>query len=153
MTPVPSIECVQARESASVRLDAELPELDTLRLDAHLRSCAECRAFAEELAALTAELRTARLERPGTAVVLPRRSRLPALQMRPVAAVAALVVVAAGSSFALGHAVGTNGPAVPTVSTVSNVGDVRADSTLQHLLARLSSLQPEPRSPGRLKAV
>jgi len=152
MTPVPSIECVQARESASVRLDAELPELDTLRLDAHLRGCAECRAFAEELAALTAEVRAARLERPGTAVVLPRR-RLPALQMRPVAAVAALVVVAAGSSFALGHAVGTSGPTVTTVSTVSNVSNVPADETLQHLLARLSSLQPEPRSPGRLKAV
>jgi predicted anti-sigma-YlaC factor YlaD len=153
MTPVPPIECVQARESASARLDGELPELDDARLDAHLRGCAECRAFAGDLAAVAAELRAAPLERPETVVSLPRLRRLPAIRLQSAAAAVALVAVAAGSSFALGRALGTSGPASRPAATAADLVSLRADSTQQHLLAMLSRLEPAPSRPGRLQAV
>jgi predicted anti-sigma-YlaC factor YlaD len=153
LTPVPPIECVQARESASARLDGELPELDDVRLDAHLRGCADCRAFADELAALAAELRAAPLERPETVVFSPRRRHMPAIRMQSVAAAVALVAAAAGSSFAIGRTLGTSGPAAPPAATAADLVRLHADSTEQHLLAMLSRLETVPARPGRLQAV
>jgi len=155
LTPVSPIECVQARESASARLDAELPELDDVRLTAHLRDCADCRAFAEEAAVLAAELRTAPLERPQTpiTVFLPLRGPLRAMRMQSAAAAVALVVLAAGASFVFGRALGTTGTTVPPTATAAELVSVPSDFTQQHLLAMLSRLEPVPARPGRLQAV
>ena len=153
LNPVRPIECVQSRESASARLDGELPELDEVRLDAHLRGCAECRAYAEQLAAVAVELRAAPLERPEAATFLPRRRHLPAIRVQTAAAAAALVAAAAGSSFALGRALGTSGTPVQTVTTAADVVSLHADSTQQHLLAMLDRVQPVRARPGRLRAV
>ncbi len=151
LNPVRPIECVQSRESASARLDSELSELDEVRLDAHLRGCAECRAYAEQLAAVAVELRAAPLERPEAAIFLPRRRHLPAIRVQTAAA--ALVAAAAGSSFALGRALGTSGTPVQTVTTAADVVSLHADSTQQHLLAMLDRVQPVRARPGRLRAV
>jgi predicted anti-sigma-YlaC factor YlaD len=153
LTPVPPIECVQARESASARLDGELPELDDVRLAAHLRGCADCRAFAEDLTALAAELRAARLELPDRPVLLPRRRRVPAIRMQSAAAAVALVAAAVGSSFVLGRALGTSGSAPPPAATAADLLSLHADSTEQHLLAMVGRLEPVPARPGRLQAV
>ncbi len=153
LTPVSPIECVQARESASARLDGELPELDDVRLAAHLRGCADCRAFAEEAAALAAELRTALLERPETAVFLPRRRRVHAIRMQSAAAAVALVAAAAGTSFILGRALGTSGTTAPPTATAADLVSLHGDFTQQHLLAMLSRLEPVPARTGPLQAV
>lgn len=134
MIPVPSNECVQARESVSLRLDAELPGLDD-RLEAHLRGCSECSAFAEELAGLTAELRAARLERPSTQILLPHPRRVPAIRLQSTAAAVALVAAAVGSSFVLGRALGTGVPRPVPTATSAAPENLDADSSQQHLLA------------------
>jgi predicted anti-sigma-YlaC factor YlaD len=109
LTPVPPTDCMLARESASVRLDGELPELDALRLDAHLATCADCAAFAASIAGATGTLRGAPLEPlPAAALFTPRRRR-----RRPhlvaVAAASLVVAAAAGSSFLLGQQLGGRG--------------------------------------------
>jgi predicted anti-sigma-YlaC factor YlaD len=153
LTPVSPIECVQARESASARLDGELAELDDVRLTAHLRGCADCRAFAEETAALAAELRAARLERLETEAFLPRRRRVHAIRVQSAAAAVALVAAAAGASFVLGRALGTTGTTAPPAATAADLVTLHSDFTQQHLLAMLSRLEPVPARPGRLQAV
>jgi predicted anti-sigma-YlaC factor YlaD len=105
LTPVPPTDCMLARESASARLDGELPELDALRLDAHLASCAECAVFAASIGGATARLRAAPLEPVPAAVFTPRtRRRRPHLVA--VAAASLVVAAAAGTSFVLGQQLG-----------------------------------------------
>ena len=155
LTPVSPIECVQARESASARLDGELAELDDVRLTAHLRGCADCRAFAEEAAALAARLRAAAVERPERAVadVPPYRGPIRAIRMQSAVAAVALVAVAAGASFVFGRALGTTGTTPPPAATAADLATVHSDFTQQHLLAMLSRLEPVPARSGRLQAV
>jgi len=138
MTPVPPIECVRARESASELLDDELPELDATRLDWHLRSCAQCRAYAAQLRALAVTVRTAPAEQPELPVRLPaRRVRRPAIRLQTAAAAVLLVGVASASSFALGSALGTGGSTSPRTSTAAGLQNPQGDSAQQHLLAML----------------
>jgi predicted anti-sigma-YlaC factor YlaD len=137
LTPVPPIECVRARESASELLDDELPELDATRLDWHLRSCAECRAYAAQLRALAVTVRTAPAEQPELPIRVEPRRRRPAIRLQTAAAAVLLVGVASASSFALGSALGTGGSGSPRTSTASAAQNAQADSAQQHLLAML----------------
>ena len=153
LTPVPPTECMQAREAASLRLDGELGELDSVRLGLHLRDCAECRAYARELAAIALELRSAPLERMRVESFVPRMKPARAFRVQAAAAAAvALVAAVAGTSFAIGRVVGTGGEK-PTF-TATGTGDavsVRADSAQQHVLALLSGTQrPAGPSAGRI---
>jgi predicted anti-sigma-YlaC factor YlaD len=96
-------ECARARESVSADLDSELQELDLRRLQAHLRVCADCSAWAEVVRATAIQLREAPLEAPRAFAFEPRRrSRtwraIPALAFAPVAALVASVVVALGGA-------------------------------------------------------
>jgi len=154
VNPFSSIDCAQARESSSAGLDGELPELDRVRLGAHLRGCAACRAYAEGLVRLTTTLREAPLEQPVTPLFAARPRRLPAAA---AAAAAAIVVVAAGSSFALGRALGTGHAARPASDAASQGASAQADSTLQHLLAisrlQASSVETQPARPGEFTAI
>jgi predicted anti-sigma-YlaC factor YlaD len=150
LTPVPPTECTQAREAASLRLDGELSELEAVRLGLHLRDCAECRAYARAIGAITLELRAAPLERPLTQSFVPRRKRLPAMRMQAAAAAAVgLVAAVAGTSFAIGRVVGNEGsrPAV-TATGAADAASARADSTQQHVLAML----PQAEQPSRPSA-
>jgi predicted anti-sigma-YlaC factor YlaD len=51
------MRCDVAREALSARLDGELPQLEEAALDAHLETCASCRAYAPTLAGLHRNLR------------------------------------------------------------------------------------------------
>jgi len=65
-------DCARARESISVQLDGELPELELDRLETHLRFCPDCSAWADQVRDMTRELREATLEVPAGRFVLPR---------------------------------------------------------------------------------
>ena len=132
---VPPNECLRARESVSARLDGELSELGAARLAAHLRTCADCRGYAAELEQLTGLLRAAPLAVPEVEIALPARRRIASLQ---------IAAVAAGSSFALGRALGTGGSSTATSAAVTgaDIAGVRADSTQQHILAMVRHLEP-----------
>jgi predicted anti-sigma-YlaC factor YlaD len=156
LTPVPPTDCMLARESASARLDNELSELENARLDAHLRGCAECLAYAEEIGAIAVRLRAAALERPAERLVLPRRRVFSGARLQAAVAAAAVAVVAAvaGSSFTLGHFLGVRNSPVETSTAAADLLSLRADSTQQHLLAMLPQLEPVPRAhPGELEPV
>lgn len=114
LTPVPPSDCMRAREAASARLDGELVELHAVQLEVHLRSCPDCRAFADGIAATGSLLRAAPLDRPLEPMFVPigtRRRRFAAL---PAAAAAAAVVAIAASSFAVGGFLGRQGSKAPT---------------------------------------
>lgn len=109
MTPLLPEVCERARGWASLRVDGELSELQSTLLDAHLRRCRSCRAFARGTESVAAALASARLERPvQLALVLPPRGRLRALARTALAAgsVAAAAVAATlmGFSFSEGTA-------------------------------------------------
>jgi predicted anti-sigma-YlaC factor YlaD len=106
LTPVPPNDCARARESASARLDGELVELQGAQLEAHLRSCPDCRAYASGIGALTLELRAAPLVQPATpGFLIQRRRRFGVI---PAVAAAAVIAVVAGS-FAVGDLLGRQG--------------------------------------------
>ena len=142
-------DCAQAREAASARLDCELSELETARLELHLRDCAECRAYAHEIETITAGLRAAPLERPKTTVLVPHRRRIP---VHAAAAAAAVLVAVAGSSFALGKALNSYGPAAPPATTAQS--GLNAALAQQHLLAMLGRTRSSSqRHPGGVQAI
>jgi len=92
--------CEYAREQVSVQLDGELSAFEQVALDAHLKSCAGCRAYAGSVGEVSARLRTAGLEQPDFPVVLPHRSRLriPARAAQVAAAAAVALVVGLSSA-------------------------------------------------------
>jgi predicted anti-sigma-YlaC factor YlaD len=93
-------DCARARESVSVQLDGELPELELDRLETHLRICPACTAWAEEVGEVTLRLRAAALETPAERFELPRRARRwrvsSAVALVSAAAVVATMFVAPG---------------------------------------------------------
>jgi predicted anti-sigma-YlaC factor YlaD len=144
---------MSARESVSAGLDGELSELEVVSLDQHLRDCAECRLFANQLRALHSELCAAPLEQAQIQVFVPAfvpapRSpgRLRSLgRLRAAVAVAAMVAVVGGSSFAVGRIVGAHGGPTETTLTRTTALDLlslQADSREQHLRAMLQRMEP-----------
>jgi predicted anti-sigma-YlaC factor YlaD len=126
-----------------LRLDGPLSELDELRLDAHLGTCAECRAYALDVAAIAALVQAAPLEQPSRPVFGParRRQRRPVVRLQLAAAAVLLLAAVTGSSFALGRALGGHGPVTVTATAGSaDVLSLRADSTQQHLLAMIDRI-------------
>jgi anti-sigma factor RsiW len=100
-----SIDCEQVRGHISADLDGELSEVEQARVEAHVGSCAVCRAFAGDARRTTSLLRAAPLEDLDFAIVLPSR-RLALARRIPVAAAAAALAAAVG----LGALVGGLGP-------------------------------------------
>jgi len=105
LIPVPPTDCMRAREAVSVRLDGELCELDSVRLDQHLTGCADCSRFAAETARTAQVLRQAPLVAAPAAPFVARR-RYPV--RIPFAAAAAVVLISAtsGSLFLVGRFLG-----------------------------------------------
>jgi predicted anti-sigma-YlaC factor YlaD len=85
-------DCSRARESVSVQLDGELPELELDRLETHLRICPECSSWADQVRGVTQQLRAATLQVPAECFVLPQRSRRWAVSSAVALASAAAVV-------------------------------------------------------------
>jgi len=124
-------DCALARESVSADLDRELSELDFRRLQAHLRVCADCSAWAEHVTATTVQLREAPLEAlAGPAFELQPRGRRwrvgPAFAVAPVAALVASIAVFLG-----GPQHGSPG-SPRTTSTPQNSADINIGSAGQH---------------------
>jgi predicted anti-sigma-YlaC factor YlaD len=93
--------CERFRESVSLGLDGMLSRFERTLLERHLRSCAGCRAFADELTAYTTRLRLAPLEpAPSFAAELPARRRSARRRAAGFAGSVAVAVVAALVSFA-----------------------------------------------------
>jgi predicted anti-sigma-YlaC factor YlaD len=85
--------CMLAREQISLHLDGELSEFEQVALDAHLTSCARCRAYGASVAEVSAQLRLAPAEQPEFPIVLPHRARI-RVPLRSAQVAAAAVVVA-----------------------------------------------------------
>ena len=95
-------DCLRARECASLRLDEQLSELESARLEAHLVRCDDCRALVGGMTAAADALRAAPLEPAPFRFELPRRGVAPyALRAASIAAVAAVTLIALVSSFQL----------------------------------------------------
>ena len=140
LTPVPPSDCARAREFASARLDGELAELQVAQLEAHLCSCAECRAYASGIEVITRGLRAATLEEPVLPAFVPQRHRRTGLV--PAAAAAAIVVAVAGSSFAIGGMFGRQGSRVPPPATTRSAA--LAGPIDQLVLSAVRSQQSAP---------
>jgi predicted anti-sigma-YlaC factor YlaD len=99
-------ECARARESVSADLDRELHELDERRLQAHLRVCAECSAWADSVRAVTRSLRSAPLEELEALAVdaFERPGRRRTWRVRPAVAVAPALALVAGIAVSLATA-------------------------------------------------
>ena len=98
----PAIDCARAREAISAQLDGELSELDHEWQRAHLRVCAECSAWAEDVQLATQWLREAPLEEPAIAFARPRfRPARGTASAALVAAAAASLVAVLGSFHSL----------------------------------------------------
>jgi predicted anti-sigma-YlaC factor YlaD len=137
---IPPTDCDRAREAASARADGELCELEAAQLDAHLRACPECAAYAATVEALASRIRGAELDQPALPVFVAHRR--PPVRIR-TAAVAAALVAAAVSSFAAGHLVGSHAsrPAA-TVGGLTSVSERQSEvlGMLRRLrLGRMSS--------------
>lgn len=99
MTAIPAV-CERSRSFVSLRLDGELAELEGRMLDAHLARCAPCRNTAHELGAITAAVRATPLQPIGE-LATPRFRRPWIGRLRPVAAVAATLLVGIGAAGAV----------------------------------------------------
>jgi predicted anti-sigma-YlaC factor YlaD len=141
LTPVPPSDCTRARESASARLDGELVELQAAQLEAHLRACPECRAYAEGITASTGLLRAAPLDQPSGAMFTPVTQRRRRIGVLPAVAAAAVMIAIAGSSFAVGGMLGRQGSTTtaPTTTSAALGGPVDA-----LLLPSLLTPHPHP---------
>jgi len=93
-------DCARARASVSAELDGELPELELEWQRAHLRICAACASWAEQVQETTRSLREAALLEPSLDWALPQRRR--AWRVSPALAVASAAAVAAGVVVGLG---------------------------------------------------
>jgi anti-sigma factor RsiW len=87
--------CDRVRGQVSLELDGEISQLERVMVAAHLRRCDRCRAFRDDVVAITRALREAPLEQLEHPVVLPRRRRVSGTAVR-VAAAAASIAVALG---------------------------------------------------------
>jgi anti-sigma factor RsiW len=103
-TVLPAV-CERSRAFVSLALDGELAELEQRMLDAHLARCAPCRDDARELVAIAAAVRATPLE-PVDGLATPRFRRPLTGRLRPVAAVAATLLLGIGAG---GAAVRTAG--------------------------------------------
>lgn len=92
-------ECERARLWAALAPDDELSELELRALRSHVRACASCARFAHGIERVSELLRAEELERPSLATLVPhivRRRRVVAARVRPVAAAAAVALMALG---------------------------------------------------------
>jgi anti-sigma factor RsiW len=90
------IVCERVRAQISVRLDGELSELESRLVESHVRRCADCAAYQDEVVAVTAMLREAPLEPLERPVVVSRPGRRVSLAGMQVGVAAAVAVAVLG---------------------------------------------------------
>jgi anti-sigma factor RsiW len=128
-------------------MDGELSDFERALLDSHLERCPSCRAFADDLVAVTNRLRAAPLAQPSIMVSLPRRRFVAMRNVQVSAAAAAVVsVVGIGALFGMLHSSAT-GPTPGVAQVGSTAGEKREFRDLRR--AVLTTPHPE-RRPGGL---
>jgi predicted anti-sigma-YlaC factor YlaD len=124
-------------------VDGELSVLETRALRAHLRSCANCRAYAESVDQVTRHLRATPLEEPNLSIRVPRRSYRSLVAVGPAVAAAAVAAVAVMQVTSFG----TSGVSVSPGRAGSDAAALRADYTdrrLSRLFINGFATQPRP---------
>jgi predicted anti-sigma-YlaC factor YlaD len=102
MAPPSRFVCDRVRNEVSLELDGELSQLARAMVESHLRRCAACRSFRDDLVSFTQEIREAPLEKySGRPLAVPRRKRVYADALT-VASVAASIAVALGLGLSVG---------------------------------------------------
>ena len=91
-----SIACQRIREQVSLRLDAELSQLELRMVAAHLERCAECHAFEESVREFTEGLRAAPLQSPRAPILVQRAHRRVSLSAAQISVAATLAVAVLG---------------------------------------------------------
>jgi predicted anti-sigma-YlaC factor YlaD len=150
MTMTNPTACERARTWLSLRLDAELSQLERTLLDSHLSRCADCAAAGDRLEAVTATIRSTPPQPPPGSVV-PRLRTRGSLRAFYAAAGAALATTAAlGGVGALGalHFV-PDRDAAPKVQRVSAVAGRMSDDLELLAAARVLRAAERP-TPGRI---
>jgi predicted anti-sigma-YlaC factor YlaD len=141
--------CARARAWVTHEVDGELSHLERLFLAAHVRRCADCASFAEDVRAVTSLVRSTPLESPSRALETPRRPARARVVAR-VALATTLVALAAG----LGVFAGSNGgePVRQATAPVGDVAFVVQQSVERERPRRAAISEPQERvtPPGRL---
>ena len=137
--------CERARSWASLGLDAELSPFERALLDAHLERCPACAAFADDVRAISTQLRAAPAEVPSAAVAprLPARRRA---QLRAFQAGAAAALVAAAVGMA-GLVAGSAGDTLSRETKTAKRTQLAMTDDAQDRLLRqiqLEQLKPAP---------
>jgi len=140
---LPPTDCDLIRASVSAALDGELSEVERARLDAHLRSCPECRAYAAGAGESTRIVRETPLQALDFPIVLPSRRAAVARRLQ-VASAAAAVVAIVGLSAVVGN-VGSGGRGSAN-ATPTQAGTLRSTEQELRLLYRASSALDRPTS-------
>jgi anti-sigma factor RsiW len=140
--------CDRARDWVSLRTDGELTELESALLEAHLKRCPACAAFAVGVAAVAQQLRAAALERFEQRVQLPTHSIASPLRAVRLGSAAALVAAAVGLGTLLG-AVGTpSHQSTLTLKLPHNSALLAFDSSPRGLpTTRQAALERKPPAP------
>ncbi len=116
--------CDRARAWAALEPDRELSELERKLLGRHLASCAGCRAFAQEVAAVTELIRRKELVPLPHPVFLPSWRRRTAITARVgslgAAAAVALMAIGIASRAPLPVPDESNGSRLPRVTDYAN---------------------------------
>jgi anti-sigma factor RsiW len=140
--------CERTRAWAALAPDGELAVLERRLLDAHLANCTACRSFADDVAAIAAELRAAAAERSRRRLTMPvaplRRSA--GARVRAVASVAAVATMALGIADRTPYVDDAQRPSRASKATPADVAD--AELHTLRLLRREASLA-RLASPGR----
>jgi hypothetical protein len=132
--------CERARAWAALAPDGELAVLERRLLDAHLAHCARCRAFAQHVAAIAAELRATAAEQCSRRFALPAASvRRPSHRLRNVASAAAVAAMAFGIALQQPAVVDAPRPAPAPRAPSADVED--AELRALRLLRREALLQ------------
>jgi hypothetical protein len=130
----PSLSCQRVREQVSLLVDDELSQLERRMLSAHLRRCADCADYADDVTRFTDQLRYAPMEVLERPIVIHRPRRHPAIRLQ--AAVAAAFAVAAlglGSQLAAG-------PGGPQLSAAETITHFPTQAELQREMTLLAYL-------------
>jgi predicted anti-sigma-YlaC factor YlaD len=143
-----SFECERACEWVSLELDGELSDFERTLLGAHLAECGDCRAFREDVASVTHQLRASALEQPERAVRVVRHRRRASLRLAPAAAAIAVLAVGLGSVFGALNSGDLLGPSVDRLRAGSAAAavDIDVDALKRGHLRQMAALQEQRRT-------
>jgi anti-sigma factor RsiW len=138
------VNCARARSWVSHEVDGELSQLERVFLAAHLRRCAGCARFAEDVRSFTHLVRAAPLEQTERTFEIPARRPARLRVASRVAIATALVALAGGLGVLAGSNGGGPSQTAPAVGDVALANSKSADRELRDL-RRLKIEQPRER--------